>query len=139
MDVKEQIDGYIADQPPSKREELQELHRRVLAISPGSKLWYLDGRNDEGKVVTNPNIGYGSHDMKYASGETREFYKLGFSANTSGISVYVMGVEDKAHLAETYGGRLGKAKITGYCIKFRSIKDIDLAVFDEIVADSLGA
>ena len=50
-----------------------------------------------------------------------------------------MGLKDKTYLAQTYGARLGKAKITGYCIKFRSVKDLDLAVFEELVADALGA
>ena len=64
-------------------------------------------------------------------------YKIGLSANTSGISVYVMGLKNKSYLSETYGSRLGKAKITGYCIKFKSTKDVDLGVLAEVVADAL--
>lgn len=138
MGVREEIEGYIAGLPPPKRDELFDLHRRVLAIAPDCRLWFLDGRNEAGRVVTNPNIGYGAETMTYADGGSRDFYKLGFSANTAGISVYVMGLKDKAHLAEMYGERLGKAKITGYCIKFRSLKDIDVGVLDELVAAQLG-
>ena len=137
MGVHEQIDRYIGDQSPAKSEELRDLHRRILKISPDAKLWFLDGRDDNGKVVSNPNIGYGSETISYAAGNSREFYKIGLSANTSGISVYVMGLKDKKHLPETYGSRLGKAKITGYCIKFKSIKDVDLGVLAEVVADAL--
>jgi hypothetical protein len=138
MNVQEQIDSYIADQSKAKSEEIQEINRLILQISPSLKLWFLDGRNSEGKIVSNPNIGYGSQTMKYAGGETREFYQIGVSANTTGISVYVVGNEDKTHLSQTYGPKLGKAKITGYCIKFRSLKDIDIGVLEEIVADHLG-
>ena len=138
MSVDEQIDRYIGDQSPAKSAELRDLHRRILKISPDAKLWFLDGRNDDGKVVSNPNIGYGSATLSYASGETRAFYKIGLSANTSGISVYVMGLKDKHYLSETYGPRLGKAKITGYCIRFRSVKDVDLGVLEELVADAMG-
>ena len=49
-----------------------------------------------------------------------------------------MGLEDKTRLSRTYGGKLGKASITGYCVKFRRTNDIDLDVFKEIVADHLG-
>ncbi|MBO9711057.1 MAG: DUF1801 domain-containing protein [Caulobacter sp.] len=139
MDVREQIDRYIDDQKPAKSAELRDLHRRILAISPDAELWFLDGRNDDGRVVSNPNIGYGSQRLDYASGESRPFYKLGLSANTSGLSVYVMGLKDKTYLSRTYGARLGKAKITGYCIGFRSVKDVDLEVLEEVVADALGA
>jgi hypothetical protein len=138
MSVSEQIDRYIGDHSPAKSEELRALHRRVLEISPDAKLWFMDGRNDEGKIVSNPNIGYGSQTLRYATGASRAFYKIGLSANTSGISVYVMGLKNKNYLSETYGSRLGKAKITGYCIRFKSIKDVDLGVLDEVVADALG-
>ena len=138
MNVSEQIDRYIGDQSPAKSEELRDLHRRILEISPDAKLWFLDGRNDDGKVVSNPNIGYGSETLGYATGESRAFYKIGLSANTSGLSVYVMGLKDKTYLSETYGSRLGKAEITGYCIRFKSVKDVDLAVLEEVVADAIG-
>ena len=136
MSVREQIDRYIGDQSPAKCEELRDLHRRILAISPGTKLWFMDGRNDDGKVVSNPNIGYGLETLHYADGNSKAFYKIGLSANTSGISVY-LGLKNKNYLSETYGSRLGKAKITGYCIKFKSTKDVDLGVLAEVVADAL--
>jgi hypothetical protein len=139
MSVREQIDRYIADQSAAKSAELRDLHRRILEISPDAKLWFLDGRNDDGKVVSNPNIGYGSQTLNYANGESRAFYKIGLSANTSGLSVYVMGLKDKTYLSRTYGPRLGKAKITGYCISFKSVRDVDLGVLEAVVADALGA
>ena len=45
---------------------MQQLHDLILGVSPGCKLWFLDGRNAEGKVVSNPDIGYGSRDHKCA-------------------------------------------------------------------------
>src|ERR1700761_4548837 len=137
MSVREQIDKYIGDQSAAKSEELRDLHRRILAISPRAKLWFMDGWNDDGKVVANPSIGYGVATLRYADGNSKAWFKIGLSANTSGISVYVMGLENKKYLSETYGSRLGKAKITGYCIKFKSIKDVDLGVLAEVVADAL--
>lgn len=139
MTVREQIDSYIEAQAPAKRAELRDLDQRILAIAPGAQLWFLDGRDETGKVVSNPNIGYGTETLVYADGGSRLFYKLGLSANTAGLSVYVMGLKDKTYLSQTYGARLGKAKVTGYCIKFRTVKDVDLAVFEALVADALGA
>ena len=137
MSVKDQIDGYIAAQSPAKSPELRDLNRHILEISPDARLWFLDGKDENGKVLTNPNVGYGSETISYADGKSKEFYKIGLSANTSGISIYVMGLKDKKYLAETYGSRLGKAKITGYCIRFRSLKDVDLGVLKEIFANAL--
>jgi hypothetical protein len=133
MSIEQQIQNYITSQPEPKNSELQTLHHLILTAMPECKLWFLDGKNDEGKVVSNPNIGYGVHMMKYANGSTKEFYKIGLSANTTGISVYIMGIDDKKFLAETYGKRLGKASVTGYCIKFKTLKDIDINMLEEAI------
>ena len=124
MNVKQQIDQYIAGHPEPKRRDIQALHDIILEIKPSCKLWFLDGKNDEGKIVSNPNIGYGSRDHKYADGTVSEFYQIGLSGNKTGISIYILGIEDKKYLVETYGKDLGKASVTGYCIRFKTLKDI---------------
>jgi hypothetical protein len=133
MNVQEEIKKYIASLPEPKRSEMQELHRFILKSLPGCKLSFLDGKNSENKIVSNPNIGYGSYDIKYADGSTREFYQIGISANTTGISVYVLGIKDKTYLAKTYGKKLGKANVTGYCIKFKTLKDINIDTLEEAI------
>lgn len=126
MNIQKQIKEYIATQPEPKRSDMQELHRIIPELMPKCKLWFLDGRDDKGKSVSNPNIGYGLQTIKYADGKTREFYQIGISANTTGISFYIMGIEDKKYLPETYGKTIGKASVTGYCIKFKKLKDINI-------------
>ena len=128
MTAQKQIKEYIAAQPESKRSEMLELHSMILAMMPGCKLWFLDGKDKEGKIVSNPNIGYGSKTIGYANGKAREFYQIGVSANTTGISIYIMGVENKKYLAQTFGRDLGKASVTGYCIKFKTFADIKIDV-----------
>lgn len=137
MKIEQQIQDYIDSQSEAKRAALQTLHEMILKLNPNVRLWFLDGKNEQGKIVSNPNIGYGFLTMKYAGGKTREFYQIGLSANTTGISIYVMGIEDKKYLSETYGSKLGKASITGYCIKFKSLKDVDLDVFETAIRDNL--
>lgn len=133
MNVKQQIKAYIASQPEPKRGEMKDLHDSILKISPGCKLWFLDGKDDKGKVVSNPNVGYGEYTMRLAAGKTREFYQVGLTANTTGISIYIMGIEDKKYLAEAFGETLGKAKVTGYCIRFKTLKDINTDVLDAAI------
>jgi len=126
MNVQDQIKNHVAAQAEPKRSDMQELHEIILEMMPDCKLWFLDGRDESGRTVSNPNIGYGVQTMRYADGTTREFYQIGMSANTAGISVYIMGIKDKKILAETYGKKLGKASVKGYCIKFRTLENIDL-------------
>ena len=133
MNVKAQIKEYITSQPEPKRSDMQELHRIILEIRPECKLWFLDGKDDKGKTISNPNIGYGLHTLKYADGKTKEFYQIGLSANTTGISVYILGIDDKTYLAKTFGKNLGKASVTGYCIKFKTIKDINIEILEAVI------
>ncbi len=134
MDIAIQIQAYIASLPEPKRSEMKTLHQIILQLQPTGKLWFLDGKNSEGKVVSNPNIGYGSQTI-HTGGKTREFYKVGISANTSGISVYIMGITDKTYLARTYGEKLGKARISGYCIAFKKLQDINMEVLETVIRD----
>ncbi len=139
MNVREQIKEYMATLPEAKRADMEALHQRILKVLPECKLWFLDGKDDQGKTVTNPNIGYGLQTIKYADGKTKEFYQIGISPNTTGISVYIMGIKDKTYLPQTYGRKLGKASTTGYCIKFKTLKDINMDILEEAIRYGLKA
>ena len=133
MNIQEQIEEYIASQAEPKRSDMKELQRTILEVMPACKLWFLDGKNSENKTVSNPNIGYGFQTIKYADGKTREFYQIGVSANKTGISVYILGIKDKKYLALTYGKKLGKASVSGYCIKFKILKEININILEEAI------
>jgi hypothetical protein len=135
--TREQIKKYIAGQPAPKRKDMQELHRIIQRVMPASRLWFLDGKNGEHKTVSNPNIGYGIQTIEYANGKIREFYRVGISANKTGLSVYILGIKNRKYLAQTYGKRLGKASVSGYCIKFRTLTDINVDILEAAIRDGL--
>lgn len=137
MTIREQITQYIASQPEPKRGEMQALHDLILKLKPKGDLWFVDGKDETGKTVANPNIGYGQQTLKYANGKTKPFYQVGISANTTGISVYILGLEDTKYLANTYGTQIGKASVTGYCIKFKTLKDVKSDVLLAAIRDGL--
>lgn len=133
MTVNEQITNYISGLPQSKQHDLRELDMYIRKQIPGCKLCFFDGKDENGKTVSNPNIGYGSCEIKYADGKSKAFYRVGISANTTGISVYIMGIKDKHYLAKTFSKTIGKASVTGYCIKFKSLKEINRDVLSEAI------
>ena len=137
MNVKAQIRDYLAAQPERKRRDMQALHDLILRLMPGCRLWFLDGKDERGRTVSNPNIGYGLQTTTYADGRTREFYQIGMSANTAGISVYIMGLADKTYLAKAYGRRLGKASVSGYCIKFAALRNVDVDILEAAIRDGV--
>jgi hypothetical protein len=133
MNIPEQIREYITSQPEPKRGDMQALHQLILQALPGCKLWFDNGKNSENKTVSNPTIGYGFYTIKYADGKTRDFFQIGLSANTTGISVYILGIKDKIYLAQTFGKEIGKASVTGYCIKFKTLKDININILEAAI------
>lgn len=139
MNVQEQIEEYIACQPDSKRSDMRELHRLTLQVSPECKLWFFDGKDSKNHTVSNPTIGYGFHTIKYAHGKSREFFQIGVSGNKTGISVYILGLKDTKYLAKMYGKKLGKASVTGYCIRFKALKEINIDTLEAAIRDGLAA
>jgi hypothetical protein len=137
MDIQEQIKSYITSQTEPKLSDMQQLHQLILQVLPSCRLWFDDGKNAENKTVTNPTIGYGFYTIKYANGKTRDFFQIGMSANTTGISIYILGIEDKTYLAQTFGKDLGKANVTGYCIRFKKLKDINIDVLEAAIRYAL--
>jgi len=137
MNVHQEIADYIAAQPERKRSDMQALHDIIRGLMPGCRLWFLDGKDERGRTISNPNIGYGLQTKKYADGSSKAFYQIGMSSNTTGISVYVMGLEDKKYLADTYGKKLGKASVTGYCIKFRTLSNVTIDVLEAAIRDGI--
>lgn len=133
MKVDTEISNYIVTLPASKQTDMHALYDLIVSIMPNSKLWFLDGRDESGKVVSNPNIGFGSYTIHYADGKSKEFYQIGLSANTTGISVYIMGISDRKLLVENFASSIGKASVTGYCIKFKSLKVIDQNVLEKAI------
>ena len=133
MNIQEEIEKYITSQSEPKRSEIETLNKLILQASPNCRQWFLDGKDEKGKVVSNPQIGYGLQSIKYADGKSKEFYQIGISTNTTGISVYIMGIDDKKYLPEKYGKTIGKASVTGYCIKFKTLKDINIDILEAAI------
>ncbi|MBK7220750.1 MAG: DUF1801 domain-containing protein [Saprospiraceae bacterium] len=138
MTTNQQIQAYLQSQPEPKRSDMVALHDIICEMMPGAQLWFLDGKDESGKVVSNPNIGYGSQTLTYADGSTKNFYQIGISGNSTGISVYIMGLKDKNYLKDNFGEDLGKASVTGYCIKFKKLKDIQVDVLKLAINYGIG-
>jgi hypothetical protein len=133
MDIQEQIEQFIIGQPQPKRSEMQALHKLIINILPKGKLWFDDGKSNPNQADINPTIGYGARTIKYANGTTREFFQTGMSANKTGISIYILGIADKTYLKDTYAKDLGKASVTGYCIRFKKLEDINQNILEAAI------
>ncbi len=135
MKIEEQIDHHLNALPKEKGEELRLLFDFIRNEIPKAQLHFFDGKNAEGKVVANPTIGFGNCRLHYADGRHQDTFRLGISANSTGLSIHILGLKDKNFLNDFLGTRLGKAKITGYAIRFGKMKDVDERVLRELVRE----
>lgn len=71
MNIQEQIKNYITSLSDKKRSDIEVLHKHILNALPKGKLWFLDGKDEKGKIVSNPQIGYGLQTIKYGDGKTK--------------------------------------------------------------------
>lgn len=137
MTTEELINLYLESVPEPKQSDMRSLHGIILGMNPGCKLWFLDGKDESGRVVSNPSIGYGTLNKQYANGKIKELFQAGISANSTGLSVYIMGIGEKKYLQEKYGDSIGKANVTGYCIKFKALKDINQHILRDAIQDGI--
>ncbi|MGX4642123.1 DUF1801 domain-containing protein [Massilia sp. SYSU DXS3249] len=79
-------------------------------------------------------VGFGSYHYRYESGREGDAPLAGFSSRKGDISVYLMpGFEGQ----ETRLARLGRHKAGKACLYLRKLADVDLAVLEELIDNSV--
>ena len=77
-------------------------------------------------------VGFGSYELKYASGRTADWPIIGFSPRKRDLTLYVgRGVDGTLLKA------LGKHKLSGVCLYIKRLSDVDLAVLEKVVSASV--
>jgi hypothetical protein len=85
-------------------------------------------------VLWGPSIiGFGEYHYTYASGHSGTAPLAGFSPRKPNLTVYAMPVEGGQPLLE----KLGKHKASKACIYIKKLADVDLAVLEKIIAQSV--
>lgn len=79
-------------------------------------------------------IGFGEYHYKYASGREGDWFLAGFSPRKGKLSLYVNPCGDR-HAALLK--KLGRIKTGKGCIYIKKVEDIDLAVLEKLVVESV--
>lgn len=99
---------------------LAALMKRVTGFTP--KMW--------GASI----VGFGSYHYKYESGHEGDSCLAGFSSRKTDISIYVVsGFEGRDDLL----AKLGKYKTAKVCLYVKRLADIDAAILEKLVKDSV--
>ena len=79
-------------------------------------------------------VGYGSYTYRYESGHSGDACLTGFAVRGKDLVVYLMA----EHSAQTdLLAGLGKHRMGKSCLYFRRLADLDVAVLEELIADSV--
>ena len=79
-------------------------------------------------------IGFGAYHYKYASGREGDMCIAGFSPRKQNLTIYLEpGFEKQKALLE----KLGKHKTSKVCLYIKSLKDVDVKVLKELIANSV--
>ena len=78
-------------------------------------------------------IGFGTYHYRSASGQEGDWFPVGFASRKAAITVYLgVSLEESAGLL----AKVGRHKTGKGCIYIKRLADVDLAVLEELVADS---
>lgn len=79
-------------------------------------------------------VGYGKYSYTNSAGKNAEFMLTGFSPRKQALSVYIMpGFKKFGTLMK----KLGKHKTGKSCLYIRRLSDVDEAVLEELIAESV--
>ncbi|MGJ9417116.1 DUF1801 domain-containing protein [Massilia sp. CMS3.1] len=78
-------------------------------------------------------VGFGSYHYRYASGREGDAPLVGFSSRKGDISIYLSGFEEREALL----AKLGRHKIGKACLYVRTLAEVDLAVLEQLVRESI--
>lgn len=120
--VEEYLDARATPQQRADCDALMALLKKVT--KQPAKMW--------GPSI----VGYGTYHYTYESGRSGEAPLAGFAVRARELVVY-LSCEDEAQapLLE----RLGKHKMTKSCLYFKQLADIDKAVLEQLVVNSIAA
>ena len=118
------VSGYIASRASEQQQadckKLMALLKRVTRKTP--KMW--------GPSI----VGYGSYRYTYDSGRTGEMPVAGFAIRGREFVIYLLAEgKDQASLLS----KLGKHKMGTACLYFKQLSDLDLAVLEKLVENSV--
>jgi len=114
---------YIAAVEEPKRSELQTLHNLIREVLP-----------EFDQVIISGFMGYGSFHYKGKSKSCEgEWFRVGLSANKTGISIHICAGDANGYFPEQAKDRLGKASVGRSCIRFKKLQDINLETVKELL------
>lgn len=120
------VDAFLdAIADPQRREDCRKV-RALMEDATGApaQMW--------GPTI----VGFGRYHYRYASGREGDWMLIGFSPRRNDLTLYIMPGFDRY---ESLMARLGKHKTGKSCLYLKRLADVDMAVLEQLVRESVAA
>ena len=121
--TEQSVDDYLAsldEQIAADSHVLIDMMHRITGAEP--QLWNVG------------TIGFDTYHYKYDSGREGDGHVIGFYPRKGKTTLYL--IDGTARHADLLA-KLGTHTLTGYCIYFKRLSDLDLAVLEQLVQASV--
>lgn len=122
----ESVNAFLASIPDENRRQdcytIVELMKKVTGEEP--KMW--------GEAI----VGFGDQHYKYASGREGDWFVTGFSPRKQNLTLYLSSYSLDTRQDDLLT-RLGKHKTGKGCLYIKRLSDLDLAVLEELIAETV--
>lgn len=118
------VEDYLAERAsPAQQQDCAQLIALMRRIS------------GQAPTMWGPSmVGFGSYRYATGSGCTGDFFLTGFAVRQANLAVYLTAESaDQAALLQ----RLGKHKMGKACLTIKRLADLDLAVLEQLITDSV--
>lgn len=116
------IQEYLKALPADRREAIEELHELIQKTAPSLKPNFASNM-----------LGYGSFPYTNYKKESIQWPVIAVASQKHYISLYVCAVIDGKYIAESHKKDLGKVSVGKSCIRFKTLKDVNIATLKKVI------
>jgi hypothetical protein len=119
------VQEYLAAVPKERKEIIVFLHNFIQKTAPKLKPHFAYNM-----------LGYGNFSYKNYKKEMVEWPIIALANQKNYVSVYVCAVTDGEYIAEMYKNELGNVSVGKSCIRFKTLKDINLPMLKKVIVQA---
>jgi len=125
------LDAYL-DFDPSRRPDLDKLHKLIRQAAPGLKRHFHAGTPAGEPGMRFKMIGYGKFHYGAGPGKAVSWPVIGVALQKNYISIYISVTKGRTPIVLTYAGKLGALRSGRNNFSFEKFEDLDTRVLSRL-------
>lgn len=118
-------DFLDAIEPAEKQQDAKRIDQLMRKVT-----------NEKPKIWGESIVGYGTYHYRYASGRAGDWMRIGFAPRKQNLTLYLMPGYQFDQMEDLLK-KLGKHSVGKACLYIKRLEDIDVAVLEQLMRESL--